>query len=131
MEIFARLQPGLMRNENPFAIISIALVGCIGVYCISTLQTRLRCLKSLLLIIGNHSFSIMLLHLISFKIVNYLICLIKGYDIQRISDFPCITTSNGWWIAYTFVGVFVPIVISYSYHNIKNALVLYVRNYNN
>lgn len=130
-EVFARLQPALMRDENPFAIILIASIGSIGVYCISILLSRHKFLKSLFAIIGEHSFSIMLLHFASFKIVNFLICMIEGYDIQRISDFPCVITTGGWWIIYAIVGVFTPIVLSYSYRVVKNAIVLYVRNYNN
>lgn len=130
MEIFARLQPNHMRNENPFTIIFIALIGCIGIFNLSLILGKQKIFKNIFGTIGNYSFSIMLLHFLSFKLVNFLICLFYGYDFNQISSFPCITTSDGWWCIYWAFGIFIPIILSYMYHHIKNNFLCYVRGYN-
>lgn len=113
--VMAHLQPDNISKENVFMLIIIAFIGCIGVYCISSLQSKLK-IGKILASIGDYSFSIMTLHFIAFKVVILLQCYVYEQSLSKLSSFPCLFTSNYWWVAYAFVGVSLPIIVSKSVH---------------
>lgn len=117
----AHLQPNNISEESAFAIMLIALVGSIGVYSISSLLAKQN-IGKILAVVGDHSFSIMALHFLAFKIVILIQCLVCVQNLSNLYSFPCFTTSNYWWIAYTFVGVSLPIMVSKYSHSFINKL---------
>lgn len=84
-------------------------------------RTAVR-IKSFLIACGNHTLSILTWHFISFKLVSLFIVLLNYEPLNRIAEFPQIRSysQEGWWIAYTAVGVIIPLIISHYYTNAKN-----------
>lgn len=94
-----------------WALLVAAFVGCIMVYSLSALFIDTK-MGHILSVIGNHSFSIMMFHFLAFKLVNLIICLVDGFPLTQISNFPTIQYGNIiWFFAYIFVGCSFPIVI--------------------
>lgn len=75
--------------------------------------------SSLINFIGNNTIVIMGLHFLSFKLINVIQVLYLNYPLYLIASFPVINGSNGWWIAYSFTGVFVPLLFKLMYINFK------------
>ena len=62
--------------------------------------------------IGKNTLNILTFHFISFKVVSLLVIAICGLPIEKLADFPVISTNdNILWLAYTFAGVALPIII--------------------
>lgn len=122
--IMAHLQPDNISKENVLMLMIIALIGCIGVYCMSSLLSELK-IGKLIASIGDYSFSIMALHFIAFKVVILLQCYVYEQSFSKLSSFPCLFTSNYWWVAYTFVGVLLPIIVSKGVHIFINKFKVY------
>ena len=119
--IMAHLQPNNISNENVFFLMLIALVGCIGVYSISSLLSEMNVGK-MLAIVGDYSFSIMALHFFAFKVIILIQCFVFGQSLSKLSLFPCFFTSNYWWVAYVLAGVLLPIIASKCYHLLSDKL---------
>lgn len=78
-------------------------------------------LGSILNYIGMHTIEILTWHFLLFKLVSLLIVNIYRLPINSIASFPTIQeySCQGWWIAYTMVGVFIPVLGAY----IKNKII--------
>ena len=78
--------------------------------------------NKLLNYIGANTIGIMILHFLSFKIVNTIQVAVYDYPAYKISGFPVLNGQNGWWIAYTFVGVFIPIICVLGYEKVMEKI---------
>ena len=78
-------------------------------------------LKRALAYIGDHSFSIMALNFLAFKVVNFAQIEFYGYNIGHLAEFPVIDYGNswGWSLAYMTIGVAIPSMLAYAYNKIK------------
>lgn len=108
---FKQIEIASLQFVNPFYFIIISLVGCYFVIYLSQIINRTRFIKKTFILIGKHSLAIMALHILAFKLVNLLQITIYSYDIEYLSASPVITENiNYWWIIYTVVGTFLPIL---------------------
>lgn len=116
----ARLQPASINKENIIVLILIPVLAGLSVYSLSTLLNKTK-IKQALAYIGDHSFSIMALHFLAFKIVNLVQICFNGYDIERLVEFPVIGygSSWGWGLLYVVAGVFMPLILAYAYNIVK------------
>lgn len=57
--------------------------------------------------LGNNTYAILMMHILSFKLVSVVIILFCGLEWSRLADFPMIhfMTEKGWWIAYLIGGI--------------------------
>ncbi|HII4514740.1 acyltransferase family protein [Clostridium perfringens] len=105
------------RFEGPFYFIGCAILG---IYVNIYLAKKIAKLDwSLINYIGKNSLYIMLLHFLSFKLVDALIVFLYNLPINNISAYPVSTYGGYWWILYTIVGVGIPVIIMYIYEFIK------------
>lgn len=97
--------------NNPLYFYFAAIIGIyINLYFakkISNLNIRL------LEYIGTKSIYIMIFHLIAFKVVNYIQIKFYNLSMDNLSAYPTLIMRWGdnWWMVYTIVGVFLPILI--------------------
>lgn len=98
-----------------------ALIGiflCLG---ISYLLNNIRITQ--LYYIGNHTFTILALHFLSFKLISLWIIHNNKLSWDYLGIFPVIEGYNVfYYIAYTLSGIFVPLVISWSYERVKKLI---------
>lgn len=91
-----------------------ALSGCLLVYylCLSTWLNKLK----FMIYIGSHTLVILALHFLCFKLVCLLYIIFSGSDIRLLAQFAVLNNAPEYlWLPYTLVGVFIPIILRYSY----------------
>lgn len=105
------MNTGLITNVIFFVIVSLA--GWIFIYGIALLVNKTK-LRSIFSYVGRHTLWILLLHFLSFKIVSCIYIMITGVNKLYLAAFPVIKIAGGaWWIAYTVVGVAVPLMVEW------------------
>jgi hypothetical protein len=74
--------------------------------------------------VGRYTFNVLTWHFISMKLVSLVIIYIYGLPIKQLSEFPVIDqyATQGWWIAYWFIGVGIPVGGTYYYHILREKL---------
>lgn len=108
----------LVKNyrESVAMILLIALIGCGMIYALAKVLDMTSAGR-IMAVVGNYSFSIMLLHFLAFKVVNFIQCLVSGLSYVSISDFPVMKYNNPlWFLLYVLFGVALPIIASWSFH---------------
>ena len=96
----------------PYSISALAgTLFCLGISHYITTIKQFRAINRFLLFIGNNTLDILALHFISFKVVSLIIIKIYRLDIAHLAEFPIIGEfgSNGWWVAYLLIGIFLPL----------------------
>ena len=123
LNFYARLQPANIAKENPFILLFISTLGCLMVYSLSKIISTYK-ISRLIAITGEHSFSIMALHFLAFKLISFFIIISNHYELSQMSKFPTIQTNNILWnLAYISSGVILPIIITIFYSKIKRFIV--------
>lgn len=100
-------------NVLPYII--TAVLGILAIYHISKLilKYNLRIIN-IFTYIGDNTLTILTWHFLCFKLVSLLIIYLYELPIERLAEFPTITeySQNGWFIAYFFIGVFIPLIMT-------------------
>lgn len=97
----------------PFVFTSI--LATITIYeCGKKLSERSNKATKMLVHIGDNTLTILTWHMLSFKLVSLLIIAIYVLPIGEVGTFPAIEhyALQGWFVAYTLIGIFVPLLIS-------------------
>mgnify|MGYP007010355154 FL=1 len=113
----AQLQPASVNKESAMALVVVPAFAGVSIHSLSALIKKTS-LERILAYIGEHSFSIMALHFLAFKVVNLLQVKMYGYSITRLADFPVIEYEGLfiWFLAYVFIGVTLPLILSNFFH---------------
>lgn len=104
----------------PFCVSAIA--GIILVYNISKKALEITPPNSLNYVkfLGNNTYAILMMHILSFRLMSAIIILFCGLDWSRLADFPTIhfMTEKGFWIAYLIFGINLPLLVQFIYNKI-------------
>lgn len=102
----------LAHNEyiNPIYLLLCALFGGVLIYSMAMIFSNFKYISSILCLVGKNTFSIMVLHFLCFKIVNYIGVSIEGKPLYFVAAFPILYTGKYIWLVYTVVGLIVPIL---------------------
>lgn len=73
--------------------------------------------------IGQHTIAILSMHMICFKFVNWIIIYTTDLNDIYMAAYPIITNDGLWWVAYSVVGLTIPLFIQYLYNTIKIKLI--------
>ena len=106
-----------ISNTIPYYLLSI--LGIIMVIRISQGFNRHlpSTIKNALYYIGNHTMSILALHLFAFKLGNLAKIWFYDMPIEKLSDHTIIYENNNFfWIIYIVLGISLPIFINYIYN---------------
>ncbi len=92
-----------------------ALVGVIAIYALSIRINNSKNLSTVFTYIGEHTLEILTWHLLSFKLISFIIVTVNKLDVSHMSDFPVIEDYSpwGWWIVYLIFGCCVPLLLVY------------------
>ena len=119
------LQLGRLGYMNLMGVYGCAMFGSLMIYDVARLMnsSRFLKLKKTLIICGDHSFAIMILHFIAFKTVTYLYCLIYGLPLRNVTAHPIIKyDSYIWFIPYLLSGIVLPILCDKGYEKLKTKI---------
>lgn len=107
-----------MLRVNEITFVPYCILALLG--CISLLYGGKFCMYHMVCgkfwsYIGTHTFEIMTLHFLAFKIVTFVLIKVYNYPIGMLACFPVISYSdyNSWWILYSIVGLLCPLMICY------------------
>lgn len=100
------------RYINPFFFIVASLLGWIFLRCAAQVLEKKKIIRELLCIIGRNSIAIVILHFLCFKIVSFIGIIINNEPGFWLAAFPVLYEGGFWWIAYTIVGVVIPVSLN-------------------
>lgn len=111
-----------MDSHRLLPYIVVALSGCLMILIFSEILSCTR-IATLGDYIGKQTLTILTWHLLSFKLVTWIIILVKDSSAEALSAFPILLAEarEGWWMIYTLVGVGIPLLIKKMFRlNVKN-----------
>ena len=99
-----------------YGFILCSLLGFIFVYSISFLLSKISVIKEVFIYLGKHTRSIVIFHMISFKIVTMLLIVLFKKEMYLLASFPTLKDAENWaWLPYLIVGLAIPLLISFCY----------------
>lgn len=100
--------------ENPIFFLTVSLLGWFLLYGISMLLLRTKCISiNVISYISVHSVPIIALHFLCFKLINVIAVFVTGQEKYMIASFPVLMYSGLWWLAYTVVGICIPLALNF------------------
>lgn len=106
------------RELMPLAYLT-SISGSILIFRLSKLLENITCIRNVLYYLGNHTLIILSLHFLAFKIVNLMIIYHENLYFSHLAEFPIIENHQRYWILYTLIGVFVPVILYWLFSCIK------------
>ena len=97
---------------NPFFLLVASFAGWCFLYETAYYVQKVAYVPKVLVYMGRNTLAVVVLHLLCFKIVNMFGVIIFGKPACLIAAFPVLYEGGAWWIAYTAVGLGVPIALN-------------------
>lgn len=113
------IELGANSYMNPVYFLIVSFCGWRFVYEIAFMIGKNEYSKKLLACIGQNTLPVVILHFLCFKLVNYIGVLFNHQPLFLIAAFPILYKGGVWWIAYTLVGLMIPICLNLLYKKIK------------
>lgn len=114
-------EPGANSYKSPLLFIICSIIGWVFLYSASNIINHYKNIKKLLMLIGKDTVSIVILHFLCFKIISLYISYIYDLPSYCVAVFPNLYGSVCfWWLAYTFVGVCLPVILFEGYKGMSN-----------
>lgn len=121
---FGTIELDKTEYMNPVFLIVTSICGWYFIYEISFFIQKIQSVSRIFLLIGRNTMPIVILHFLCFKIVNLLGIIITNSPRFLLACFPTYMKNGCWWLIYTVVGVFVPVLLNFVYKFIKQKLML-------
>lgn len=109
--------------ENPLFFLLMSAAGWCLLYSLANCLVNIKWkVYKIFCYISVHSMPIIALHFLCFKIINVFVVQIYGLEKYLIAAFPVLAHTGCWWVAYTAVGIIVPLFMELIVHKIVNFL---------
>lgn len=110
--LLQRNEVALDQNQyvNPGFLIIVSFLGWLLTFSVADIISKFKAIKKPLVILGQNTMPVVILHFLSFKIVNLLGVLVLGLPKYCIAAFPVLVYDDILWIVYAIVGVIVPVI---------------------
>lgn len=117
---FGSIGLGLNSVGGPWFYFAATILGLLFTYSTSIfIQKKITGkMVQCFVLIGKHSLSIVFYHFMAFKIVTLFQIIIKEEDFVHLSCFPVCNARGMWWVAYSIVGILVPICVAVIYEKV-------------
>ena len=130
--VFSIINPaGFTTKENILLYAIGALTGILAVKNISGYIQKIPVVGTVMTYIGNNTLSILTWHFLCFKLVSLLIIRIYDLPDEMLASFPMIAEYSklGWWMAYSVVGVILPLAMVWAGNAMKQNFILIFNKY--
>ena len=110
---------------------TLYIVGaCAGILMtknISAYIQRFPRISKMMVHIGDNTLTILTWHFLCFVLISWGITKLYGLPVEAIASFPVIGeyASKGWWIAYSIVGVLVPLGLSWISKSVRTPILIF------
>ena len=117
---------GLAGNgyPGPIFLLAASLAGWVLVRQAACLAAAWPKFSTVLAYLGRATMPIVILHFLSFKLVTWLGLLATGGEPYLLAAFPTYFTGGLWWLAYTVVGLALPLAGDWVYKKVREAFPL-------
>lgn len=105
--------------KDPLFLLVTSISGWLLLYEAAVLLKKVPFLCKTLTYIGANTLPIVIFHLLAFKIVSYIGVWRNGQKWYLVAAFPVLYRGGLWWMAYTVVGIVVPLLLGLLYNKIK------------
>lgn len=114
-----------MSNNTYTSILFLIISSVLGIYMTIYMSKKIDHLgfKRFFQYPGENTVVILALHLLSFKIISLVQVLIYKNPLYMISKFPVLYSNRAWWIAYTIIGVAIPLFIKSNVTMVKRNII--------
>ena len=114
---------GLAGNgyPGPIFLLAASLAGWVLVRQAACLSAAWPKFSAVLAYLGRATMPIVILHFLSFKLVTWLGLLATGGEPYLLAAFPTYFTGGLWWLAYTVVGLALPLAGDLVYKKVREA----------
>lgn len=119
---FGSVALGANNYNNPIFMLIASLAGWFLLYASAVLLKQKVNVSKCLAYIGENTLPIVILHFLAFKVVSLMGVLIYKDELYKIAAFPVLHEGFGWRVAYTLVGIVIPLVVNELWINLKNKL---------
>ena len=116
-----------MLNVTVYTLLPYTLVALSGTFLAMAIgkylgrQSKRTFFLKYFTYVGNHTYDILMMHIMSFKVVTLLLIIIYGLNIQEIAFFPThlVYAKKGWFLFYLLMGINLPLIFRNCYDTIK------------
>lgn len=119
---YGSIEVGKGIYTSPWFYIVCALSGWFFMYSISFFMTKVSWLSKTFCYLGKNTVCIIGLHFLAFKIVSLVQISVYGLPQEKLSTFPYLIAEPFWWVAYTVVGICVPLLLNELWNRGKNCI---------
>lgn len=109
---YGSIEVGKGIYTSPWFYIACAVLGWFLMYSISFFMMKSSLLSKSFCYLGKNTVCIIGLHFLAFKIVSLVQISVYGLPQEKLSSFPYLIAEPLWWIAYTVVGICVPLLLN-------------------
>lgn len=122
MNSIGSIDLGSNSYTNPIFFLIVSCAGWQLLYEIAVLTKKYVHWRKIWVLLGQNTLSVVMLHFLSFKLVNLFEVLTMNKPEFLIAAFPTLYTNNGWWALYILAGLSVPIVMNLFWKKTRNFL---------
>lgn len=116
------------KYVNPIFFIIMSISGWCVLWCLAKFFIRYNFFtNNALAYLSKHSVSVIGLHFLCFKTVNFIIVSIYNFELYRIAEFPVLTDSGFWFIAYILAGIGIPLILQWIYHKFADKINMHIK----
>ena len=97
---------------SPWFYLLCAMAGWFLIYSLSVFLSKFSHVSNALCFLGRNTVCIIGLHFLAFKIVTFSQICVYNLPHEKLSEFPYLIAEPFWWVAYTVVGLSVPLLLN-------------------
>ncbi|WP_318626926.1 acyltransferase family protein [Paenibacillus polymyxa] len=116
LQKFGHVEMSQRQFINPIMFLVCSFSGIYINMFIGKLIVRIKFIAKIISYLGEHSASIMVFHLLVFKIINVIYVKYHSLPIYYVAKFPLVSGEHGWWLIYSFFGVVSPVAVIYLFN---------------
>ena len=119
---FGRISLVSNQYGHPVFLLFSSVSGFLLLYGISGAFSRVAWANRFLELVGRNTRAVLIFHFLAFKVVSAVGVAIFSRPACLIAAFPVLFHGGHWWVAYTAVGVLLPIVLGVLNQGLSNLL---------
>ncbi len=119
---YGPIDTGGHQFVSPPFYLAISLCGIYLNLSLARMFVRETAFKKLLVFCGRNTITILALHFLAFRLVNYLQVKLHDLPPYMTAQHPVLNTQHGWWAAYLAAGLGLPLLARLIYDRLKQML---------
>lgn len=117
-------QISLSKNAypSPTWLLIASFTGFILLLYISKVLSKSNFISKVMSYIGQHTISILLFHLLAFKLVTYIHITIYSEPSYYLAAYPVLVNNGCWWLVYCLFGVLLSLTVAFCWERFRHKI---------